>query len=86
MIYSDKVRPRIECMDELAILLRDIRRALHITQPELAYRSGVSLTHLSHIEILKVRPSIIALNKVAKALGYRIVFQVEKLNENILDN
>lgn len=48
--------------------LRNLRVARHLTQEELADRAGMHFTYIGQIEIGIRNPSLVNLEKIAKAL------------------
>ena len=60
--------PRPKTMS-LAKVIRDRRRALDLTQQELAHRIGVSTAYVGHLESAKRMPSHTVLVKMASLLG-----------------
>ena len=80
----------------LARNLKENRRRLGITQPELAERAGMSTQYLAMIEIARKFPTADMLERLAAALGINPheLFSVdvsperamEKLQQAILDN
>jgi transcriptional regulator with XRE-family HTH domain len=57
----------------LGAAIREKRIALHISQEELAMRSGLHRTYLSDVERGARNPSIKTIEKIAKALQVPVV-------------
>ena len=60
------------CMDvrvRVGLNLVELRKTKGLTQEELAHRATVNQTYLSDIERGKRNPSLLVLNRIAKALG-----------------
>lgn len=55
--------------NQLGNRIRTIRTALGISQEELAFKSGISAAHLGQIERGLKAPTIITIDKIAKALN-----------------
>lgn len=54
---------------QLGNRIRTIRTALGISQEELAFKSGISAAHLGQIERGLKAPTIVTIDKIAKALN-----------------
>ena len=52
--------------------IRKYRKAMHMTQEELADKVSISLPHMSHIETGNTKLSLPVLVKIAEALSVRI--------------
>lgn len=59
----------MDLKDTMAVNLRRIRHEKHMTQEELADRSGLSARYVGAIERASVSASITVLGKIAEALG-----------------
>lgn len=55
--------------NKLSSEIKEIRKFLGISSTELAYRSGLSLTHISHFETGSRLPSLKNLIALAEGLG-----------------
>ena len=60
---------------ELGHLLTEARKASHLTQPALSDVSGIQQSEISRIERGVSNPTASTLNKIAAALGQKIVLQ-----------
>ena len=49
--------------------VRNKRKAIHLSQENLAYRAKIDRTHMGHIERGNVSPSLKKMNQIALALG-----------------
>ena len=49
--------------------VRKIRKFIHLSQENLAYRANIDRTHMGHIERGNVSPSLRTMNQIALALG-----------------
>ena len=59
-----------ELMDvEFGKKVRNKRKAIHLSQENLAYRAKIDRTHMGHIERGNVSPSLKTINQIALALG-----------------
>lgn len=56
--------------------IRELREKHKMTQVELAKLAGISNTYLSDIERGRVNPSLKTLDKLAKALGIKIDWEI----------
>lgn len=63
--------------DQIAVSILRARLALGMSQAELASRVGTSNTAISRLESGGHRPSISTLERVAEALGLRLVIGLE---------
>ena len=54
--------------------IRDIRGALHLTQQELAARTGIQRCHIARIEAGRYSVGLDTLEKIAVALGQTVDF------------
>lgn len=55
--------------DSVATNLRRIRKEQKLTQEELAFRSGLTVSYISHLERKKQSVSLKSLDKISSALG-----------------
>ena len=49
--------------------VRNKRKAIHLSQENLAYKAKIDRTHMGHIERGNVSPSLKKMNQIALALG-----------------
>ena len=49
--------------------VRNKRKAIHLSQENLAYRAKIDRTHMGHIERGNVSPSLKKMNQIALALN-----------------
>ncbi len=63
---------------EIGIFIRDRRKMLDITQPDLAEMSQISINTLYKIERGEANPSVKVLNKISAVLGLEISIGVKK--------
>ena len=60
----------LETLDvEFGKKVRNKRKAIHLSQENLAYRAKIDRTHMGHIERGNVSPSLKKMNQIALALG-----------------
>lgn len=78
----------MEIQELLALNLRRIRVAKNISQDELALLAGVERAYVGHIERGKKNPTILTLDKLAKALNCNVLnfFEVSSIKENSFEN
>lgn len=78
----------MEIQELLALNLRRIRVAKNISQDELALLAGVERAYVGHIERGKKNPTILTLNKLAKALDCKVYnfFEIDKDEKYYIDN
>jgi transcriptional regulator with XRE-family HTH domain len=55
-------------LDAFATRVRRYRKALTLTQPELAARARIHRSHLAKIELSQLSPTVDTIEKLAKAL------------------
>lgn len=60
--------------------IKERRKVLKITQPDLAELANISINTLYKIERGQANPSISVINKIAEILGMELIFQVKKNN------
>ncbi len=64
---------------EIGNSIRDRRKMLDITQPDLAEMAQISINTLYKIERGEANPSVKVLNKIAEILGLEISIGVKKV-------
>ena len=64
---------------ELGKSIKDRRKLLRITQPDLAEMSGISVNTLYKIERGQANPTVKVLTKLADVLGMELKLEVKKL-------
>jgi transcriptional regulator with XRE-family HTH domain len=64
---------------ELGISIKARRKALKVSQPELAEIAGVSVNTLYKIEKGQANPTIEILEKIVDTLGMEICLKIKKL-------
>lgn len=64
----------------IAMLVRQLREAEHLTQAELAERAGVTQSVIARIESNEPRalPRLDLLNRIATSLGYHTIISMTK--------
>ena len=62
---------------QIALMIIKARQEESITQQELAKRAGLGQASLSRIETGKVSPDIATLQKIANAVGKKLVLRFE---------
>lgn len=79
LIEQDRRDPQAAaCMDEqgalmdAAVELMLAREAAHLSQEQLAEKSGVSRITISRIETGRISPSLKTLSRLAQAMGKRV--------------
>ncbi len=70
-----------ELLDTLAGHIRTRRKAIGITQEQLAERAGLSANYIARLEIGSNTPSLPALISISKALGMQ-TFELLKVEAN----
>lgn len=55
------------CMLDAGTFIRELRQEQHLTQEELSFLSGVSVTHISQVENHKKNISVTKLNQILTA-------------------
>ena len=55
-------------VNALAKRLKEVRKMKNITQEELAYRSGLTLSQIARIETSKTNPTISTIFRIARTL------------------
>lgn len=66
-------------IEEIGIAIRERRKLLGITQPDLAEMAEVSINTLYKLERGEANPSVKVLNKLAEVLGLELSLSVKKL-------
>jgi len=61
--------------------IKERRKTLRVTQPQLAELAGVSINTLYKIERGQANPTLHTLNKIANVLGMEVSLQVKKLQK-----
>ncbi|MBC8174340.1 MAG: helix-turn-helix transcriptional regulator [Candidatus Marinimicrobia bacterium] len=64
---------------ELGKIIKDRRKLLRITQPDLAEMAGISVNTLYKIERGQANPTVKVLTKLADVLGMELKLEVKKL-------
>ncbi|TMU50770.1 helix-turn-helix domain-containing protein [Flagellimonas algicola] len=59
--------------------IKERRKALKVTQPQLAALAGVSVTTLYQIERGQGNPTLDTLDKIADVLGMEVCLRIQKL-------
>ena len=62
--------------------IKERRKTLRVTQPQLAELAGVSVNTLYKIERGQANPTLETLTKIANILGMEVCLQVKKLQKN----
>lgn len=79
---SEAELPRDDIYKEIQQLIVSERKKQKVTQKELSQRTGLSQANISNIENGVTRPTIDSLQKIAEALGKRLLVCFEE-NEEI---
>ena len=66
-------------IQEIGLSLRNRRKMLDITKPDLAEMAQISINTLYKIERGEANPSIKVLNKIANVLGLEISLGIKKI-------
>lgn len=61
--------PRMSIQTRVSRNIQRIRREKDLSQEEVAYRADIHQTYLSGVETGKRNPSILVVERIAKALG-----------------
>lgn len=72
LVASSPGQPGDDAGSQVAVQVRDIRRARHLSQRQLAGRMNVPRTYISKIENGKAIPTLGSLERLAAALGVEI--------------
>lgn len=75
---SEEDLPRDDIYKESQQLIVSERKKQKVTQKELAHRTGLSQANISNIENGVTRPTIDSLQKIAEALGKRLLVCFEE--------
>jgi transcriptional regulator with XRE-family HTH domain len=59
----------MQLRDRVGLNIQELRRARKLSQEELAYRAKIHQTYLSGVEGGKRNPSLLVLDRIAKALS-----------------
>lgn len=59
----------MDLQDRVGLNIQALRRAKRLSQEELAHRAKIHQTYLSGVEGGKRNPSLLVLERIAKALG-----------------
>jgi len=59
----------MDLRDRVGLNIQELRRAKKLSQEELAYRAKIHQTYLCGVEGGKRNPSLLVLDRIAKALG-----------------
>lgn len=78
----------MEIQELLALNLRRIRVSKNISQEELALLAGVERAYVGHIERGKKNPTILTIEKLAKALNCNVLdfFEILSIEKNSVEN
>jgi transcriptional regulator with XRE-family HTH domain len=71
--------PRMSIQSRVSRNIQRIRREKDLSQEEVAHRADIHQTYLSGVETGKRNPSILVVERIAKALGVD-VSEIFKLN------
>ena len=75
---SEEDLPRDDVYKAIQQLIVSERKKQKVTQKELAHRTGLSQANISNIENGVTRPTIDSLQKIAEALGKRLLVCFEE--------
>jgi transcriptional regulator with XRE-family HTH domain len=67
---------------EIGVFLRDRRKMLGVTQPDLAEMAQISINTLYKIERGEANPSVKVLKQIAETLGLEIALAIKKTGES----
>ncbi len=76
-IFTSKSHYRI--INMIGKSIKERRKTLRVTQPQLAELAGISVNTLYKIERGQANPTLHTLKKIANVLGMEVSFQVKKL-------
>lgn len=62
--------------------IKERRKILRVTQPQLAELAGVSVNTLYKIEREQANPTLTTLAKIANVLGMELCLQIKKLQKS----
>lgn len=65
-------------ISEIGHQIRERRKVLKVTQPDVAEMAGISINTLYKMERGQTNPTVEILNKVAEVLGMEIKLQVKQ--------
>ncbi|MCH7398774.1 helix-turn-helix domain-containing protein [Belliella sp. DSM 107340] len=68
-------------IQEIGIYIRERRKMLEVTQPDLAEMAGISINTLYKIERGVANPSVKVLKKIGDILGLEISIGLKKIND-----
>lgn len=63
---------------EIGEQIRERRKSLRVTQPDLAEMAGISVNTLYKIERGQANPTILVLNKIAEILGMEVRLEIKQ--------
>lgn len=63
---------------DIGNIIKDRRKSLRITQPDLADLAGISVNTLYKIETGQANPTLAVLGKIAEVLGMELRLEVKK--------
>ena len=68
-----------EGLKAFAQRLKEVRKIKNISQEELAYKSGITLSQIARIETAKINPTLSTIFKIARTLEVKLseLFQFE---------
>jgi transcriptional regulator with XRE-family HTH domain len=64
---------------EIGEQIRERRKVLQITQPDLAELADISINTLYKIERGQANPTVLVLNKIAEILGMEVKLEIKQL-------
>jgi transcriptional regulator with XRE-family HTH domain len=79
---SSETKQTVETV-AMGVKLKQLREAVGITQRELAERLGAQQPAIARLESGNVKPDVVTLERIAKALGYRFEMTAVPFNEAI---
>lgn len=79
---SSETKQTVETV-AMGVKLKQLREAVGITQRELAERLGGQQPAIARLESGNVKPDVVTLERIAKALGYRFEMTAVPFNEAI---
>ncbi|NLO01580.1 MAG: helix-turn-helix transcriptional regulator [Bacteroidales bacterium] len=65
-------------ISEIGELIKERRKALRVSQPDLAEMAGISINTLYKIERGQANPTVQILNKIAEILGMEVKIEVKQ--------
>lgn len=68
-------------IENIALLIKETRVSVHMTQHELALKSGVDASVILRIERGDTVPNIKTINRLVNALGYTPMVSFQKLDK-----